>query len=90
MKRKEAGTVAVGAVLIAYAFFACTTGGVAGRSGSIAVTRARDPYVFWIALTLLMFCGVFAVSYGLAKGLNWAVWFTARVDAFIYKAGSGS
>lgn len=92
MKRNDLATTAVGVLLIAYALFSHWTGGIAGRSGSISVTRARDPWMFWISLTLFFFCGIFAVAYGLARGFNKAIWFTARVDALVDKVrwgGSG-
>ncbi len=83
MKRVHLGTLAIGVILLGYVLFAYFNGGITGRSGSIAVTRARDPIIFWIALALIALCGLMAFFYGLARITGRAVRFTARIDAIV-------
>ena len=83
MKRSHLGTLAIGVIILGYVLFAYLHGGITGRSGSIAVTRERDPIIFWIALTLIALCGAIAFFYGLAKTCNRATWFTARIEALV-------
>jgi MFS family permease len=85
MKRGHMGTLAIGVVILGYVLFAYLAGGIAGRSGSVAVTRARDPIIFWIALTLFAICGAIAFFYGLARTCNKATWFTTRIEAAIVR-----
>lgn len=71
--------------MLGYATLSAWNGRIVTKPGSIAVDGARSPYLFWLALALIAFCGLLALAYGLAKLTGRARSFTGTLDRWIGK-----
>lgn len=76
-------TIILGILVLFYTAYSYWNGGIAGKAGSIAVTRDDDPIFFWLALALMGLSGIVTLLYGVAQISGNAIWFTTGINKLV-------